>query len=528
MKSTLITSHRTTQGRHRLWRFCLYPLTLLATTPVRLAQTLWASRGLVGGKAWADHPNFQVHKGINYLFYWTAAVNLHRFGRSGRSPYLGLGDYPLARHFHYSLLSLYAFWRAGAVTMVLGMFAWWLMHLPWLVTNPTAVGAAAAVLAVIGTTFYANAFGHQNYNVVGWAVFPAFLFGLLTHSWWIAGAALFVAAFGSITVVFLGLILLAVVAGTETSITPLLAGVPAACKIATHLVPLVLAGNIKGALLDILKAVGVTNRAVRYGRRRFSRIGKPELYFLVIYGQFATVSWLVSGAAQPVLVTAFTIFVLNTAIMRFADRQSMQMLMLSVATASMLQEPSWWRLPSYWLLASPLPLYVRFPSMPNVFDVVPRLAPYDVRPLVRAMQDFLRPVQAGQRVLMAFDDPRGSYERIFDGYRVLLELPLYVAAERGIHFMPDWWAVFESNYRGGPEFWGREVPQVLENARRWHADYVVVYGPTGTAPSAEWREAGFAPVTRFSWAEHEDQLHRVRPYRGPPPDWWLLRTGAGE
>ena len=76
---------------------------------------------------------------------------------------------------------------------------------------------------------------------------------------------------------------------------------------------------------------------------------------------------------------------------------------------------------------------------------------------------------------MAFDNPQGVYENVFDGYRTLLELPFYVSSEREIHFVPDWWAVYDSNFEGAPDFWGRDVDSVIEDTKRWKADYNVIW-----------------------------------------------------
>ena len=54
------------------------------------------------------------------------------------------------------------------------------------------------------------------------------------------------------------------------------------------------------------------------------------------------------------------------------------------------------------------------------------------------MNAFLEPVKQSEKLFMAFDNPNGLYEKVFDGYRVLLELPLYVAATQEINYTSDW------------------------------------------------------------------------------------------
>ena len=124
---------------------------------------------------------------------------------------------------------------------------------------------------------------------------------------------------------------------------------------------------------------------------------------------------------------------------------------------------------------------------------------------------------------MALDHPEGMHQKLFDGYKALLELAHYVAAEKEIHFMPDNWAVFELNYQGAPDFWGRDVSVVLRNSEFWKADYVVVYQNAGTELDPQWEQAGFKILNKFSWGAYEEELRGIKPYEGETPDWWLLK-----
>jgi len=84
----------------------------------------------------------------------------------------------------------------------------------------------------------------------------------------------------------------------------------------------------------------------------------------------------------------------------------------------------------------------------------------DISPLIDKMQTFFEPVSENKRVLISFDDPQNIYENVFDGYRRLLEVPHYYASVKKFRLFPDWWGVFELNYDGAPDFWGRDVKSV--------------------------------------------------------------------
>jgi hypothetical protein len=212
----------------------------------------------------------------------------------------------------------------------------------------------------------------------------------------------------------------------------------------------------------------------------------------------------------------------NAILVRFADEQTMYMLMFSVGTAMTMKiaDPS--LLVFYWLLISPAPRLLAFPSQSNVYDIVPRLVPFNIHSLMEGMEKFLEPASKGQRIFMAFSDPAGVYENIFDRQRLLPELIEYVATQKGIHFMPDWWAVFELNYEGAPNFWGRDVSSVCENVKRWKADFVIVYLEDAGLPlDLNWEMAGFEPVRRFAWSDYIKEV--ADEYKGKLPDWWLLK-----
>jgi hypothetical protein len=163
-----------------------------------------------------------------------------------------------------------------------------------------------------------------------------------------------------------------------------------------------------------------------------------------------------------------------------------------------------------------------------VLDVVPRFAPFRIKGLLDAMTAFLAPVRSGERIFFSFADPGDEYERVFDGFRIPLELALYVASHRRIHLFPDWWAVFDLNYEGAESPWGRDPRTVREQMERWKADYTIVYTLDAQALGPEWSD--FEVLTRLAWSACAAELRGERIYTPAEPVWWLLKrsTGAGE
>ena len=503
-------------------RLVFYPLTALVTTPFRLMQTLWNCRILADGR-WGDYSHFIPSAGINSLCYWNPAMHLYKFGRTGCVPHVGTGNYSLSRYFCYTLISLYSYLAASTITVLVGMFGWLLAHLVWMQQIGLYWVIIVMSLAVISTTFYANTFALQNYNALGWLFFPLGIYGIVTQNWIIAGIAWFLASFCSITVVSMGGVLSIVSAVINLSVAPVFAMLPAGLKLSTHFYSFLSFKDIKSSFLSIAKSIGIYRRNVKYKHHLTAQGLLTATYFLFLYIQFFIVAYWVKGEISIFFLTGLGLFIANSTYLRFADVQSTQMLMFSLATAIIIQNPTPALLLSYWILISPLPLLIPFPFMDKVLDVVPKLAPFAIRKLSEDMGSFLAPVKTGEKVLMAFDNPRGSFENLFDGYRVLLELSLYVSSKKGIHFMPDWWIIHESNYEGAPDFWGRDIDSVSKNIKRWKADYVVIYQNAGTTLELLWEEAGFKVLSKFSWVDHEEDLRGMKPYDGETPDWWLMK-----
>jgi hypothetical protein len=132
-------------------------------------------------------------------------------------------------------------------------------------------------------------------------------------------------------------------------------------------------------------------------------------------------------------------------------------------------------------------------------------------------------VSAGEAVYCGFNNPEGRYGNIFDGYRVIHEAPLCVAAEKNFHLVPDWYAVLETNFDGAPECWGRSVDEVLENCDRWSAKYALIYQDTGSTLGQEWLKH-FKIAGELDWVDLLPYLRETPLWSSakPTPKWFLI------
>jgi hypothetical protein len=526
-RAAAIVAHmRRSIGARGVVEALLYPV----LTPIHVAlawlRSLWTARVLLRGH-WGRYRGFHPVNALTSFFYLTQWLNLSRYGRHGRSPVVGLGDYPLSRWFHLSRLSSWAYAKAGAVCTLGGTLAWVLSHLMWLGAAPAAWVLAVVAVFFFSSTAYAMAFTRQNYNILGWMWLPLALWAGAQGHWVPAAFVWFAASLASITVVAAAVPLMTVQALMLVSPAPLVALLPALLKVASHLRGQrgrATGGALAAAMGVMGRIIGVVRRGVRY--RRTSMGLRPfSAYFIVLYALACTIVTLTQGV--PVLpLAALAVFIVNQAWVRFADEQSVIVLFTTVLAAHVLAAPpSWVALLALLLAVNPLPVFLTLcePALDRSVVRVRTRPPFDHGDLQAAVAGFVAPVPAGARIHFAFADPLGVYENVFDGYRTLLELPLYVCAERGVHLFPDWHAVAETNHPDAPEFWGREPEQVLHHARSWAAAYAIVYTDAGEPLARRWGEAGFVPLARLDWSDWAGALDGHKLWRSAkPPCWHLL------
>jgi len=416
------------------------------------------------------------------------------------------------------MLSLKAYCRAGCVTLLLGMFGWWTFHFLWLTSPDVNIEwfAIVMILTLFSTTFYQNTFVYQNYNVVGWMFMPAGLFGWYTGDWGLAAIVWLGASFGSMTVVFLAFLLSVAYSFQIQSFLPIITVIPGTMKLLFHFIPPIVNGNIKEAILETAKAIGFfgTSKA-KYKRSgiTLNSFVTKSLKSILIYLQFIIIYYYITSEIPILFSVAIFIWVVNSTSFRFADEESMKILLLTVAvsTLCLINDYNLILLISYWFLVSPF------------FERSLILSPFNVSPILDEIEIFLNPVEKEKRIIIAFNDPNGDYNKIFDGQRFLLDFPMYVATRKNIHLMPDFSSVFEANFNDAPNLWGTSVSDIKKQIKDWDADYCIIYQLNMTMLESKWEKEGFINVSHLSWKCLAAKQNYNLP-GGLYPDWFLLKA----
>lgn len=501
----------------------LHPLLLPAMTPIALFRTFQNMIPAFRSGNWKYYTGNNASSSLVHYFYAVQDFNVQRFGRYGMSQFLGGGGFSLKALFHMTPFSLRLQAAMGtSLLLTMCMFGWVAVNL----TLVNSWGIYAAVIMIAATTntlFYANFIDRQNYNILGWVIFPSALHAVL------AGNAVYLAitaiamAFCSYTstVVLLMFCCTAILYRYDWILG--IALVPAVLRL---IIPTFQA-HFNGHIGILTRAIGLARKA-KYIRKcdLYSSLG--DIYLILLWISLPVTYYFNHRMTISMLFLALpaVLYGINQFLFRFADQQTFYLTCLSVSTVVLLQDAQdWWLLTVY--IFSINPIYAVVGARPSgrwSFNP-PVRKPINTAPALKALIDqFLASVPINSRIWLAYNNPQNAYSSLFDGYRILLDPLQYAAHLRNIVILPDWYFIFQRNKQDSKDdWWGRDVKKVEGMLKKYSAEYVVLYTEEHRLEN-EWNLSGFSVISNLSWSDIISDCQIA--YEGKLPYWWLLKKNG--
>ena len=507
--------------------------------PLAFCMGLWRAR-ILFRRDRTMYMAFTPAESLLRLFYYTQAECLSLYGLRGTSPTMGGGSLPMRVFWYQSVAGLWFYRNLGAAAAVLGAMAFFLLsHFLWLTTGSVSTDhlAVALGLAALSTNFIGNLFAKQNYNVLGWAFVPTFVWAMATGNFMVATVVSIVVPPLSITayVAFGFLALYKSIIALEARW--LLYLVPGGvfflgALVFAHLQAL---PDLAATVRDLLKLIGA------FPKPRFRR--PPRILSATIItamlGLFPLTVLLRQGSLSmfnPAQTAGFALipvgwfFVNQTRLLRIADPQSILILFLAVSTAITIYSADPWILACFWLVNSNAFIamlhFMQSEPRDSILRCLPKFSPFDVSPLVSATRKFLLPVPSGERVLLACRDPNGDYNELFAEHFPMSELLNYAAHCSGLDIVPDFYSV---GYFPDQHLWGSDPESVAHNLSQGGMEFVIVPSfqvETGAAPLG-WSTAGFELIDHLNFSSMGRDIRHMVAFRGLTPGWHLFRKQSG-
>lgn len=449
---------------------------------------------------WKNLAGNDQRNAYNNFFYYVQDYNIQKFGRYGQSNLLAGGDFSLKNWFHTTPFSLRL--QASFGTTFIMFFATFFWLFSWIILYQDNPNLWILLVVFFSTLFFATFVEIQNYNILGWMLYPILLTYLESGNYLVLSIVLFFVALSSFTAFFIAGILVVVSSIYLSDYYILLCIVAGGIK---WIIP-ILVSMKDGALSKMLGAIGGHN-AVKYSRKNTKKFSISKIYILSLQMQFALVVMFFNIDIQTVLLFVIvSLFIVNERIVRFADQQSFYFLYLSLSIFCILNMD----MNIYILISFILSIYPAYKFIMNVLPKGDRFIapgerkPYNMSYEINGLNNFFKPVPREERILIVYKNPEGNYNNIFEGFRVYNEIIQYAAMKKNICIFPDWYMVFENNKSNSDEsFWMNSKDEIAQYLKLNKINYFI--------SKSELTSGQFKKVSKFSFfgdyeGEHTEEL----------------------
>ena len=480
--------------------FLVYPFISILINPIKLLKSFKN----IQKAAFSDFRNFKMfdgEKALNNFWYDTMGYNLSVHGRNKSSRNILQTPYFIGKWFHVAKLSLIPFWKSSILTIFLSWITIVLLNFVFVESTSFWWIALISVILCIGSNFYSQIL-LQNYNIVGWVFFPIFLWALESNNEILICISLTIFLMTSLTVFAIGSFYLMVFAALELNLTPQLIWVflPSLLLLIIRFYPLYKNDVLKSHVKSVLASIGfIQSKEIKYSRKSDLKLSLGAVYKMFVYSAFVLYVFITTESFPYFLMGGLLFFILNEFVARFADKQSIDMLLLICSMNFMSQDQNFVTLGLFWLtVGNPIPYLFGSNVVGDKYELKV-LKPFDIRPLQIGFSKFYKTIEKKSRVYISYEDPLGDYHKIFHGFRHLMEPAHYYANTSDFLFFPHLWAVFDLNYVGSSEIWGRDLESINTNMKYWSMDYLIYYTVDEDIPESIANE--FTVLSKLDWNE---------------------------
>jgi hypothetical protein len=466
-----------TKNKHNLtsllW-LLLYPLLIIPLTAYALIGSFINIIYSLYKYRWKYLTGNTKNAAVNNYFYYNQDLNIRRFGRYGSSPLiLGIDTFSLKNWFHVTPLSLSLKAKLGVVFMLFACMIVWLASWYYIIDDINIHITVIFIITITSTYFFVNFIDVQNYNITAWALLPLALFSLISQNYIFFGIIIFLMSFLSFTSIFIFGVISTIFSIYFLTPEPLLYMVPAIIK---AFIPIVI--SIKeNALKKIAGGIGI-HKKVKYARSDV-KISVSFLYILFLNVIFI-VNYYISNNVDAYFILITTVcflYILNSTVSRFADPQTIWILILTTFVFSLInKEPNY--IDYAILIFSINPIYYFLGYKPMVKLMSPKVRPcINTQPLMNDLNNLFANVEKNSPVLFAFKNPNNKYSNLFDGYREILQPIEYSAVHSNLSLFPNFQFVFQFNdaNKDDDTCWCDTIDDIIYACNIYDVKYVLYY-----------------------------------------------------
>ncbi len=429
--------------------------------------------------------NFAIEKKIKFMgfdeissfnnyFYKIQKLNLDIYNKHKKSPLLGFGQYHMSRLFYIPSISHNFFIHFGpAFTTILFSFLNIFICLIFYNISNSEWLILLIFLGFFSGINYSSSFTSQNYNFVAWLFFPIIIFSIIQSKIYLLIISIICLFFSSFGVgLYLGLFTTFYVIFIDFSYYYLVFLFIFLTLIFIY--PLIRSGLIKKWLIETFLFIGISKKN-KYSRSH-QRLSRFNIYYTMLFSIPIILNFLIENDYVFLINFSFIIFIINQFFFRFMDRENPIYAFLICNLIFTILNPKMINLLPFILIANPFVDSLNISKIDKKFPFFKLrvFQPFKNYKLLNKIKKFTEKVPKNNTILFAYNNPKNNYDKIFDGYRNIVETIYFHFQIRKIRSFPDWYAIWEETNKN-KIVWGRSLQKIIENLKKLNTKYVVYY-----------------------------------------------------
>lgn len=420
------------------------------------------------------HMGFDMLSSLNNFFYKTQKLNLDIYYKHKESRLLGFGKYHMSRLFYIPSISHNAFLNFGpAFTTILFSFLNIFICLIFYNNSSLEWISLLIFLGYFSGINYSSSFTSQNYNLISWFFFPIIIFAIVHSKIYlllISITCLFLTSFGVGLYVAFFLVFYIIFIDFSYHFLFLIF----IFLTLIFIYPLIKSGLLKKWLLETFFFIGISKKS-KYTRSH-QRLSRFNIYYTIIFSIPIILNFFIENDYVFLINFSFGIFIINQFLFRFMDRENPIYAFLLCNLIFVILNPKMINLFTFILIANPFADSLNISKIDKIkiFFKLRVFRPFTNDKLLNDIKKFTKKVPKNNTILFAYNNPKNNYDKIFDGYRFIVE-PIYFYFQiRKIRSFPDWYAVWEETNKN-KIIWGRSLKKIMDNLKKLKTKFVVYY-----------------------------------------------------
>lgn len=486
------------------------------STPFRFFQVILSLKTIFISNSRSEYCALSPYRAINSTFYYVEELMLNRYGHNGYSFEYSLGR-SMKNFFYFTRASLFIFKNlGGALTTIIFYFflAFSLLIVYYynILGKVSILGFIILIIALFSTTSYYLAFEGQNYNIIGWSMFPLLIGSLISQNWIITTFILLIISFCSFTAAIIAINICIIIGLILTQIIPFLVTIPATIKIGSHFMPII--SDSLSELRKVLTFIGFNSTGKEKRKREHfkSLFIAVNGYFFGLYAIFTISYGMLLQWNSPIgkqlffiLIFILLLHIINSFIARFADRQTIHMLFFVIATMCALNINKIEILIPFLISINPHPLSLGFTGDIDKVSLffVPKRKPYSIRPILELLDLFFQVIPLKSRLIELHEFNDNDYLSVFKKLRPIHEIILYSANLKSINIVPDFIAIMDSWNLNMPlsKILKQNPTDAIKACETLGSPYVMILVDNKTYNENEWTKYNFLEISRLNWED---------------------------